>query len=85
MTNTIKTAISIQKTLFNKAEILARQLNISRSQLYGLAIENYLKKHQNQALLDDINSAYTDESDVFEVDRLSKMKKSHRKIVESKW
>jgi len=85
MANTRKTAISIQKTLFNQAEILAEQLNLSRSQLYGLALERFIENHENQKLLDDINKAYTDEPDVFEIDRISKMRKTHRKLVKSEW
>jgi metal-responsive CopG/Arc/MetJ family transcriptional regulator len=85
MATTIKTAISIQKTLFEQAESLAQQLNISRSHLFGLAIETFVKNHQNQILLDEINQAYSDEPDPNETIRLSKMRKPHRKLVESEW
>jgi metal-responsive CopG/Arc/MetJ family transcriptional regulator len=85
MANTIKTAISIQKTLFEDAETLAQQLNISRSHLFGLAIEMFVKKHQNQILLDEINQAYSDESEPNEKVLLSKMRNSHRKLVENEW
>ncbi len=85
MATTIKTAISIQKTLFDQAENLAQQLNMSRSHLFGLAIETFIKSHQNQILLDEINQAYTDQPDSNEIIRLSKMRKSHRNLVEHEW
>jgi metal-responsive CopG/Arc/MetJ family transcriptional regulator len=85
MATTIKTAISIRKSLFEEAESLAQQLNISRSQLFGLAIESFIKNHQNQILLEEINKAYADEPDPSEKIRLSKMRKQHRKLVESEW
>ena len=85
MAATIKTAISIQKTLFEQAESLAQQLNMSRSHLFGLAIETFVKNHQNQILLDEINQAYSDQPDPNETIRLSKMRKPHRKLVESEW
>ena len=85
MSTTIKTAISIQKTLFEQAENLAQQLNISRSHLFGLAIETFVKNHQNKILLDEINQAYSDEPDQNEKILLSKMRKPHRKLVESEW
>ncbi|MEW6718711.1 MAG: CopG family transcriptional regulator [Chloroflexota bacterium] len=85
MANTIKTAISIQKSLFEQAESLAQQLNISRSHLFGLAIETFVKSHQNQMLLDEINQAYSDEPDPTETVRLSKMRNQHRKLVENEW
>lgn len=85
MANTIKTAISIQKSLFEQAEGLARQLNMSRSHLFGLAIETFIKNQQNLLLLDEINQAYVDEPDPGEKVRFSKMRKLHRKLVENEW
>jgi metal-responsive CopG/Arc/MetJ family transcriptional regulator len=85
MATTIKTAISIQKSLFEEAESLAKQLNISRSHLFGLAIETFIKNYQNKILLDEINQAYTDEPDPDEKVRLSKMRDLHRKFVEHEW
>ena len=85
MATTIKTAISIQKSLFEQAESLAQELNVSRSQLFGLAIETFVKNHQNQILLEEINKAYSDEQDTSDKVRLSKMRKHHRKIVRDKW
>ena len=81
----IKTAISIQKSLFDQADSLARKLNMSRSHLFVLAVEDFIQRYQNQALLDEINTAYQDEADPTEKTRLSKMRKHHRQIVEGEW
>ena len=85
MANTIKTAISIQKSLFEQAESLAQELNVSRSELFGLAIETFVKNHQNQTLLQEINNAYSDEQAANDTVRLSKMRKHHRNIVRNEW
>jgi metal-responsive CopG/Arc/MetJ family transcriptional regulator len=85
MANTIKTAISIQKSLFEQAENLAQELNVSRSELFGLAIETFVRNHQNQRLLQEINEAYSDEQDASEKVRLSKMRKHHRNMVRNEW
>ncbi|MCX6055357.1 MAG: CopG family transcriptional regulator [Chloroflexi bacterium] len=85
MATTIKTAISIQKTLFEQAENLAQQLNISRSHLFGLAIETFVKNNQNRVLLEEINQAYSDEPDPNEKVLLTKMRNQHRKLVENEW
>ena len=74
-----------QKQLFEQAENLAQQLNLSRSQLFGPAIEAFIKNHQNQILLDEINRAYSDEPDHNETAGLSIMRKSHRKLMENEW
>jgi len=85
MATTVKTAICIQKTLFDQAEILAQQLNISRSRLFGIAIENFIKNCKNRALLDTINNACEDQSDPNEQIRIAVMQKQHRKLVEGEW
>jgi hypothetical protein len=53
--------------------------------LFGLAIETFVKNHQNQILLQEINKAYSDEQDTSDKARLSKMRKHQRKIVRDKW
>jgi metal-responsive CopG/Arc/MetJ family transcriptional regulator len=85
MATTVKTAISIDKDLFEQAEKLALQLKVSRSHLFGLAVESYIKCQQSQALLDEINKAYSGSSDPSEQKRLADMRKSHRKILEGEW
>ena len=85
MATTIKTAISIRKSLFEQAENLARELKVSRSELFGLAIETFVRNHQNQILLQEINKAYAEEQDTSEKDRLSKMRKHHQKVVRNEW
>ena len=85
MANTIKTAISIQKSLFEQAESLAQELNVSRSELFGMAIETFVRNHQNQILLQEINEAYAEEQDPSDKVRLAKMRKQHRKVVRNEW
>ena len=63
MVATIKTSVSIPSTLFNQAEILAQHLNISQSQLFEMAIENFIRNNRNQTLLDEINKPYQDQPD----------------------
>ncbi len=48
----IKTTISLQQTLFDQAEILAQQLNISQNHLFGIAIENFIENYSSQTLFD---------------------------------
>jgi len=53
MMATIKTTVSIQKTLYDQTEALAKALNISRSQLFGMAVENFIRNYQGQVLPDE--------------------------------
>mgnify|MGYP005871680857 CR=1 FL=1 len=81
----IKTAISLQKSLFEQVEILAREMKVSRSRLFVLALEDYIRRHQNQQLLERINKAYQEAPDATEQKRLRNMRRQHRKIVEDQW
>lgn len=57
---TVKTAISIEESLFNQAEKLSRRLDISRSRLFALAIRELLNKHHRRDLIERINNAQQD-------------------------
>lgn len=43
---TVKTAISIQESLFEEAEALAREMNTSRSHIFVLALEEFIRRHK---------------------------------------
>ena len=81
----VKTAISIQESLFERADALARQLHISRSQLVARALDDFLKRHESRRLLDAINSALEGEADPTEEERLLGMRRIQRKRVEGQW
>jgi metal-responsive CopG/Arc/MetJ family transcriptional regulator len=81
----IKTAISIQKAVFDQAEDLARRMKVSRSRLFVLALEDYLRRNQNRELLAQINAAYADEPDAAERTLRRKSRRTHRRIVEGEW
>ncbi|MBE7551714.1 MAG: hypothetical protein HS126_11650 [Anaerolineales bacterium] len=81
----IKTAISLQETLFEQVEALAHELNVSRSRLLALALEDFIRRYQNQKLLEQINSAYDDAPDPGEQIRLRQMRHQQRRIVEGEW
>ncbi len=56
----VKTAISLEKELFNQVNALAKKMQISRSHLFTLAVKEYLKRYENKNLLSRINAAYDD-------------------------
>jgi metal-responsive CopG/Arc/MetJ family transcriptional regulator len=81
----IKTAISLQKPLFDELDTLARQMKVSRSRLLALALEEFIRRRENQQLLEKLNQAYEDTPDDAELMRLRKMRHLHRKAVEGEW
>lgn len=82
----IKTAISIEKPLFEQIEDLAHELNTSRSRVFALAAEEFVQRHKNQKLLEAINAAYDEDlSDAAETSRKSLMRSRHREMVKNQW
>jgi metal-responsive CopG/Arc/MetJ family transcriptional regulator len=82
---TVKTAISLQKTLFEQAEELAREMKVPRSRLFTLALEDFLRRHESKQLLEDINAAYDDAPDPTEQTLRHRMRRQHRQVVEGEW
>lgn len=81
----VKTAISIDKSLFAQANALARKLKVSRSRLFVLALEDFIKEQENRDLLEKINAVYADEPDETEKIIRRKTRKSHRRLIEGQW
>lgn len=81
----IKTAISMQQSLFEEVDALAQELEISRSRLFVLAVEDFIQRHQNRQLLDAINDAYADFPDPDEQTLRRHTRRRHRQIVEGQW
>ena len=82
---TIKTAISIQKSLFEQVNALAEELQVPRSQLFVLAVEEFIERYQNQKMLEALNEAYTDVSDQDEKALREGMRRQHRQLLEEQW
>jgi len=59
-TNCMKTAISIPDHIFEEVDKLANQKKTSRSQIFCIAVEEYLKKMKAHKLLEALNSVYKD-------------------------
>jgi metal-responsive CopG/Arc/MetJ family transcriptional regulator len=78
----VKTAISIQKSLFQRAEEIAKEMKISRSRLFVLAVEDFIRRYQNQLLLDEINLAYSDDFDKKEQDEFRRIQRKSLKSTE---
>lgn len=58
----MKTAISLPDPVFEQAEALARQLGVSRSELYTKALQAYLKRYNRDQILLKLNQVYARES-----------------------
>lgn len=81
----VKTAISIEKNLFEQAEKMARTMKVSRSRLFVIALQDFIEHQKNKELLARINAAYADEPDAAEQTLRRKSRRQHRRLVEGEW
>jgi metal-responsive CopG/Arc/MetJ family transcriptional regulator len=81
----VKTAISIEKDLFDQAERIARSMKVSRSKLFVIALQDFIEHRKNKELLEQINAAYADEPDAAEEAVLRKSRRQHRRLVDREW
>jgi metal-responsive CopG/Arc/MetJ family transcriptional regulator len=81
----IKTAISLSDHIYEEMNVLARRLDVPRSQLFALAAEEFLQRHKNKDLLRKINESLSNQSDREDKIRLTVTKQKHRQLIEGQW
>lgn len=82
---TKKTAISVQESLLEQVDLLALRMQLPRSQVFSLAAKEFIDRHENRRLLEEINAAYADIFDEEEGAMLGRMRRHHRRTVEGQW
>jgi len=82
----IKTAISLQESLFEQVEVLAQEMQVSRSRLFVLALENFIRDYQDKQLFDAINKASAENSPDSDEDlQRNQIRRHQRRMVEGEW
>ena len=64
----MKTAISIQDDIFEAAEETARELQISRSELYARAVREFVTRHSRANVTGRLNRIYGDNAQASTLD-----------------
>jgi hypothetical protein len=80
-----KTAISIGTETFARVDALARQLNVPRSRIFALAVEEFLDRHDNLGLAAAIDRAYMEPPTTAEKRWRTLTRGKHRRLVEAEW
>ncbi|MCW5202891.1 hypothetical protein VU01_11065 [Candidatus Electrothrix marina] len=78
----VKTAISLDENLFNEVKEIARDLNVSRSRVFTLALREFMENRKNKKMLDQLNEAYKDQPTDEEDNILQSMRNKRRKMSE---
>jgi len=81
----VKRAILVQESLVERMDKLARELNVSRSQLFSLAADEFLQRHEGGDLLEAINRAYETALDPQEREQQQAMRHKQRRLMQGEW
>src|SRR2546422_3780832 len=79
---TVKTDISLSKTLLEEIETVAREMKISRSRLFVMAVKDFIRRYQNRRLVEQFNQAYQGGPDAEEQEWLERARQHYRLMLE---
>jgi len=79
---TVKTDVTLSNLLLERIEAAVREMNVSRTLLYTMALEGFIQHHQKRNRFEqpDISEQY--ELDEDEVMRLRLMRRLYRNVLE---
>jgi metal-responsive CopG/Arc/MetJ family transcriptional regulator len=78
----MKTAVSLDDNLLREADETARQLGLSRSRLFAVALSEYLQRKRQEQMLRQLNEVYAQGPTPIEKRLIRQMKAKVRRIVE---
>jgi metal-responsive CopG/Arc/MetJ family transcriptional regulator len=83
--HTMKTAISVEDQLMIAAGRVAREIGVSRSRLFSLALEDYLRKREQERIVEQLDQSYGGESDAAEKRTVARLKTKFRPVMKERW
>jgi metal-responsive CopG/Arc/MetJ family transcriptional regulator len=81
----MKTAISVEAELLTEADRTAHELGLSRSRLFSIALEAYLRDRRQQETLERLNRAYAEKPDPASRTTAKNMKAKFRSTIKDRW
>jgi hypothetical protein len=81
----VKTAVAVERSLFDRSELLARRLGLSRSALYARALEALLRADEDRRLFAQMNAACASQPDPNERRLRSAMRHAQARLVAGTW
>ncbi len=81
----MKTAISLPDATFRRADLVARRLGMSRSELYVKALEAYLGPPPDDEITAQLNEVYADQSSDQPSDLDPLLDRAQRRAVGDTW
>lgn len=81
----MKTAISIEDGILREADETARQMGLSRSRIFALAVSDFLQRYQQEQMLARLNEVYAKDAGPNEKLLLRGIKAKIRRGLKKTW
>jgi metal-responsive CopG/Arc/MetJ family transcriptional regulator len=81
----MKTAISVDDKLLGEADRTAEKMGVSRSRLFSLALEDYLRRRRQEGITEQLNRVYSADPDHAERRIAAAVKNKLRRAIQERW
>lgn len=81
----MKTAISVDDELVREADGAAHEMGVSRSRLFSLAMESFLRSRRQAAATEQLNRVYAAPPTPAEKALTARMKAKFRTTIKERW
>ncbi|MCZ0937903.1 MAG: ribbon-helix-helix protein, CopG family [Caldilineaceae bacterium] len=78
---TVKIEVSLSNTLFEEVENLARELEMSRSELLSIAVQEFIERRETRHMMAALNEVHGEPPDEEELAVLRQMREHHRNLM----
>jgi metal-responsive CopG/Arc/MetJ family transcriptional regulator len=81
----MKAAISIDDELLHEVDKTARSMGLSRSRLFAIAVDDFLKRHRREEMLRRLNQVYAGGAEAGEKRMLKGFRAKFSRTVKEPW
>lgn len=81
----MKTAIPLEDDLLLQPDRTAREMGVSRSRLFSIALQAYLRKRRNAEIVDRLKKVYADAPATDEQRTVAGIKRKFRSAIRESW
>ena len=81
----MKTAISLADDLLKEADRTAHAMGLSRSRLFSVALEDYLRRQRQEQMMAQLNQVYSGHPDPSEARIVRGIKKTVQRTIKDRW
>jgi metal-responsive CopG/Arc/MetJ family transcriptional regulator len=81
----MKTAISLDDEILKSADDAAKQMGVSRSRIFSMAMQEFLRRRRHLSVVEQLNEVYRDAQPATDSQVLAGIKRKVRNTLKDRW